>query len=173
MTEQDILNLIKSDPWMMGVLKTAENLNLKDWAIGAGFVRNKVWDYLHSYSNEKVDTPDVDLVYFDTDGSNQQEDEMLSKKLEAETGVKWEVVNEVYAHLWNNIPPYTSTEDAISQWPETATAIGVKMEGGELRLIAPCGIEDLVSLIVRPCPRFPGGLEQVTARAPRWKNTAK
>jgi hypothetical protein len=27
----------------------------------------------------------------------------------------WENVNEVYAHAWNNLAPFTSTEDALSQ----------------------------------------------------------
>ena len=32
---------------MMNVLNEANKLNLPDWVIGAGFLRNKVWDYLH------------------------------------------------------------------------------------------------------------------------------
>ena len=42
MTEKDILDLIKRDKWMMDVLRVAEKLNLPDWIIGAGFIRNKV-----------------------------------------------------------------------------------------------------------------------------------
>ena len=41
----------------------------------------------------------------------------------------------------NNLPPYKSTDDALSQWPETATGIGVKLESGELKLIATYGID--------------------------------
>jgi hypothetical protein len=51
MNEEVILKLIENDPWMMEVLMTASDANLPDWMIGAGFVRNKVWDYLHGYSN--------------------------------------------------------------------------------------------------------------------------
>jgi len=64
MTEQDIINLIKNDKWMMAVLKEADKLNLSDWMIGAGFLRNKVWDYLHNIKREIADTRDIDLVYF-------------------------------------------------------------------------------------------------------------
>src|SRR3989344_341827 len=42
MTEKDILDLIKIDKWMMDILRVAEKLNLPDWIIGAGFIRNKV-----------------------------------------------------------------------------------------------------------------------------------
>jgi len=76
------------------------------------------------------------------------------EKLKKETGIGWEVVNEAYAHKWNNLPPYKSTEDALSQWPETVTAIGVRLKNGKLKLVAPYGISDLVNLIIRPSPKF-------------------
>lgn len=154
MTEQDILNLINNDEWMMNVLRIAEKLDLPDWIIGTGFVRNKVWDYLHGYNKSGVDTADIDLVYYDPNGNVQKEDERLSEKLKKETGIDWEIVNQLYAHKWNNLPPYKSTEDALSQWPETATAIGIKLEKRKLKLVAPYGIDDLVNLVVRPSPRF-------------------
>ena len=170
MTEKDILILIEKDEWMMNILRIAEKLNLPDWVIGAGFVRNKVWDYLHGYIKKEVETNDIDLVYYDPNGNEQKADEKLSKKLRKETGIKWEIVNEAYAHKWNNLPPYKSTEDALSQWPETATGIGVKLECDKLKLIAPHGINDLKNLIIRPSPKFPDGLERVKKRAKekRW-----
>lgn len=169
MTEQDILNLIKSDLWMMGIINIAAEMKLPDWLIGAGFVRNKVWDHLHGYSKEKVDTNDIDFVYYDPNGNDQKADEELSDKLKNKTGINWEIVNEYYAHKWNNLPPYTSAEDAISTWPETVTAIGITLKKGNLKLIAPYGIEDLVNLIVRPSPRFDDGIERVTERVIKKK----
>lgn len=62
MTEQDILDLIMKDKWMMNIIHIASELDLPDWIIGAGFVRNKVWDYLSGNNKEAVDTRDVDLV---------------------------------------------------------------------------------------------------------------
>ncbi len=154
MTEQDILNLISKDKWMMKILHIAERLDLPDWVVGAGFVRNKVWDYLHGYNKPKVDTADIDLVYYAPNGNDQEADEKLSERLKEETGIEWEVVNEAYAHKWNNLPPYKSTYDALSQWPETVTAIGVRLKRGELKLIAPYGISDLVNFVIRPSPKF-------------------
>ena len=173
MTEKDLLNLIEKDEWMMNILHVAEKLNFPDWVIGAGFVRNKVWDYLHGYIKKEVETNDIDLVYYDPNGNDQKTDEELSQKLRKETGIKWEIVNEAYAHKWNNLPPYKSTEDALSQWPETATGIGVKLEGGKLKLIAPHGIDDLINLVVRPSPKFPDGMERVKERAEEKKWMAK
>jgi len=165
MNEEDILNLIKEDKWMMSVLKIAEKLNLLDWVIGAGFVRNKVWDHLHGFSNLKVDTPDVDLVYYNSKGNDKKTDEKLSQKLKEQTGINFEVINEFYAHTFNNISPYKSTADALSQWPETVTALGIKLEKGKLKLIAPYGVGDLVNLIIRPSPNFQGDQKIVKERA--------
>lgn len=170
MTEKDILNLIEKDERMMNILCIAEELNFPDWVIGAGFVRNKVWDYLHGYVKKEVETNDIDLVYYDLNGNDQITDEELSQKLRIETGIKWEIVNEAYAHKWNMCDPYESIEDALSQWPETATGVGIKLESGKLKLIAPHGIADLINLIVRPSSKFPDGLERVKERVKekRW-----
>ncbi|MDQ5969289.1 MAG: uncharacterized protein QG579_446 [Patescibacteria group bacterium] len=170
MTGEDIINLIKRDKKMMSIIFRASDLGLKDWFIGAGFVRNKVWDYLHGIEKEGVETHDIDLVYFDPNGNNEYADDKLSQQLKVETGIDWELVNQSYAHVWKNLPPYTSTEDAITYWPETATCIGVTLdEKKELKLIAPYGIDDLVNLRIRMTPKFPEGVERVKERVKNKK----
>lgn len=168
LTEEDILRIIAEDERMMGILRTAEELHFSDWLIGAGFVRNKVWDHLHGRSGGA--STDIDLVYFDPNGKDQKADEELSERISKETGLVWEIVNEAYAHTWNGVPPYTSTEDAIAHWPETATAVGVRLRDGELALVAPYGIADLMNLTVRPSPLLPDGIELVRQRMAqkRW-----
>jgi hypothetical protein len=40
-------------------------------------------------------------------------------------------------------------------WPETATAVGVRLDRrGEIEVAAPLGLDDLFGLIVRPTRRF-------------------
>jgi len=155
---------------MMDVINKAEKLGLNDWVIGAGFVRNKVWDYLHNIESQKTD---VDLVYFDPNGNNEKEDEILTERLKKETGINWEIVNEYYAHFWNNFNPFKSTEDAISTWCETATGVGVTIKDGELILVSPHGINDLVNLILRPSPAFINKINFVKERIEKknWLKT--
>lgn len=170
MTEEEILDLIKSDEWMMEAISIASTLKLKDWVIGAGFVRNKVWDHLSGNEKKGVDTPDVDLVYYDPEGNDEEADEKVSKELSDRTGFNWEIVNEYYAHKWNNLAPYKSTEDAISQWPETVTAIGVTFdESGGFCLVAPYGIDDLNNFIVRPTPTFLNKIDILKDRVQKKK----
>jgi hypothetical protein len=58
-------------------------------------------------------------------------------------------------HLRNNHPKYSNTENAISYWPETATAIAVRLNSKNIvEILAPYGLNDLFNLIVKPTPNF-------------------
>lgn len=159
-TEQDILKVIHSDQWMMEIIGTAASLGLKDWWVCAGFVRSKIWDTVHGYTERTV-LSDIDVIFHD----ERLRDELEEKKLEAvllklQAGIPWSVKNQARMHLVNNIPPYESSIDAISKFPETSTALGVTMEeGGKLRLIAPHGIHDAVNLQIKPTPFFKSSKE--------------
>lgn len=161
MKQKDIIDLITQDDWMMEILRTTKKLGLSDWWIGAGFVRSKVWDHLHGYE-KRTPIPDIDVIYFDkTDFS---EDEMSKdttlKEIEYEKllvkmmpGINWSVTNQARIHLFHNHPPYKSASEGLSNWVETATCIGVKLnEKNELVITAPHGAHDLVNLILRPTP---------------------
>jgi uncharacterized protein len=159
MTEQDIIQIIKNDEWMMNVLTEANKLNLPDWIIGAGFLRNKVWDYLHDIKRDVADTHDIDLVYFDNVNIDEEKDRKLSQSMNGVLGLDWEIVNQAYTHKWHNRDvPYTNTTEGLSEWVETPTCVGVTLINGELKIIAPHGIDDLVNLIVRPTPSNTGDL---------------
>ncbi len=69
-------------------------------------------------------------------------------------GLKWSVTNQARMHLFHKTTPYKNSTDALSDWAETATCIGVRLEKGKLILLAPHGIEDLVSLTARPNPLY-------------------
>ena len=171
MTEKDILNLIAQDAWMMKVLHTAQSLNLPDWMIGAGFVRNKVWDHLHGFIKEKPDIADIDLIYFDERHVNKTADLNLSKEMEEKTSFPWEITNQAYTHTWHNRGPYKDTTDALADWVETATCVAVSLTpDGELKLYAPHGIYDLTNLIVRrndTCSDAASYEHRVTSK--KWK----
>lgn len=145
--------MVEHDVWMMRVLAKASMLELPDWVIGAGFLRNKVWDALHGIQREVADAGDIDLVYFDDTNVSEEQDMRLSKSMKGVLGLDWEIVNQAYTHKWHNrAVPYINTAEGLSEWVETATCVGVTLEHGELKLIAPHGIDDLVSLVVRPTP---------------------
>lgn len=159
MNEKDIIDLVKNDNWMMSVLKEAEKLKLPNWIIGAGFVRNKVWDYLHGIKREIADTSDIDLIYFDIENQNKLKDDLISESMKGKLGLSWEIKNQAYMHVKHNREPYKDIEEALSEWVETATCVAITLENGKPKLIAPHGIDDLVNLIVRPVPVFKNNKE--------------
>lgn len=154
-TEQDIVRLIENDEWMMNVLQIAKSLELPDWWICAGFIRSKIWDTLHNYE-AKTTMPDVDVIYYDSLHKDEIYEQSLETKLmNMDATIPWSVKNQARMHVVNNMPPYSSSVDAISKFPETATSLGVTLnEKSNVILTAPCGIEDVLSLQVRPTAHF-------------------
>lgn len=153
-TEQEIIALIEDDKWMMDLLRVAERLNLPDWWICAGFVRSKIWDTLHGY-DRRTPLADIDVIYFDPHCLDEGEEKRLEQQLIAwKPGIPWSVKNQARMHKINNLPPYKSAEDGIANFPETVTALGVKLGADGLILTAPHGIEDVIQMQVRPVPVF-------------------
>ena len=173
MTEQEIINLIKGDSWMMEVLKAVKSLNLPDSWVGGGFIRSKVWDHLHDYKTP-TPLPDIDVIYFDkndfTKAEMQSESTRMEKKYEVEltsliSGPNWSVTNQARMHVFHNCQPYKNCEDALKDWVETATCIATRLNGsGELELIAPWGTEDLVNCILRPANSSPERINEFHRR---------
>ncbi|PFM06041.1 hypothetical protein COC45_13015 [Bacillus cereus] len=161
-TEQDIVRLIENDEWMMNVLQMAKSLELPDWWICAGFVRSKIWDTLHNYE-ARTAMPDVDVIYYDSLHKDEIYEQSLETKLiNIDATIPWSVKNQARMHVVNNMPPYSSSVDAISKFPETATALGVTLdELNNVILTAPCGIEDLLSLQVKPTAHFLESKERI------------
>lgn len=150
---RDVVRLIESDPGAMGILRAAAGLGLPDWWIGAGFVRNRVWDAIGNLP--ALPERDVDVAYFDPDKLDRREDERAEAQAAAALpGVPWEIRNQARMHLRNGVHPYASTLDAISRWPETATCVAVTLQGDSVRLAACHGLADLVGMVVRPSPAF-------------------
>ena len=153
--EQDLVHFLKQDAELIKLLHAVASLDLPDWWICAGYIRAKVWDHLHGYETSTT-TDDVDVIYFDPN----QLDEAAEKELEQRLlrlipDVPWSVKNQARMHHVNHLPPYTSSVDALAHFPETVTAIGVRLDSNdEPILAAPYGIQDLLTLQVRPTPHF-------------------
>ena len=140
------------------ILERAPQLRLHSWYLGAGGVTQTVWNVLHGFEPTRG-IKDYDLVYFDGDDQSAAGEEVAESRatqLFGDLDVKLDVTNEARVHLWyperfgRSIPPYRSTEHAISTWPTTASSIGVSSDNGEFVVCAPFGLSDLYAMVVRP-----------------------
>lgn len=151
--QRQLEHIIFTDHQRRAALNTVKALNLPDWAIGAGFVRNAVWDHLHEFA---VPTPlnDVDVLYFnpgDIDPKREQEaEEALAEIMPS---LPWSVRNQARMHLRNGDAPYTSTRNAMSHWLEICTCVGVRIASeGQFEILAPHGLGDLFAMRISPTP---------------------
>ena len=147
--------LLMSDPLRRQILETVATLNLPDCWIGAGFVRDAVWDSLHGYDVVELNG-DVDVIWYDVALSRSEIDRVFEQQLSDKVpGLLWSVKNQARMHLRNNDAPYSSAAEAMRHWPETATAVAARLDSfGEVEINAPLGLEDLFALVLRPTPRF-------------------
>lgn len=170
--EQQLEELIRENGQLMEDLRRVRELNLPDCFIAAGYIRGDVWDRLHGYEHRSIHT-DIDVIFYDQTDTSEERETALERYLISTTGNdKWSFKNQARMHIRNGNPPYLSTEDATSWWPETATAVGARLDAqDELHMIAPYGLDDLFHMIVRRSPRFNDKeyyLSRVTAK--NWKD---
>lgn len=148
---QQTNTIIQADTWMLNCLRAVQSLQLDDWFIGAGFVRNKIWDVLHGYC-DRTSLNDVDVVYFNGACLDKAADIELEQKLLAVMpDVPWSVTNLARIHLKYEQAPFDNSAHAIAYWPELPTCVGVSLNADQqLIYTAPWGLEPIFSLQVKP-----------------------
>lgn len=152
--QKSLQKILSTDPVRMKVLDAVRALELNDGWIGAGFVRDAVWDQLHEYGPSPV-SGDVDIVWFDSEHCSPEHDRYLEDRLRQQVpSLDWSVKNQARMHKRNGDHPYTSTRNALLHWPETATAVAVRLGKKGLNICAPYGLSDLFELRLRPTPAF-------------------
>ncbi|MDP5146801.1 nucleotidyltransferase family protein [Shewanella sp. ULN5] len=100
-------------------------LNIKDWAIAAGFVRNLVWDKLHGFATSALN--DIDVIYFCASDLSEHTERLIQQLLNDILALNWSVKNQARMHIRNGDAPYLCCLDAMEYWPEKQTAVAVKL----------------------------------------------
>jgi uncharacterized protein len=143
----------------MDALVAAREVSAPGWAIGAGAVRTAVWDRLHGFEGPPQ-LADVDLAFFDPDDLTPERERAVERELRAASpALEWDAKNQARVHLWYprrfgyEVPPLASTAEAVATWPETATAVALKLTDEDRLLIeAPLGLDDLLGMVHRRNP---------------------
>lgn len=156
----------------MKILSDVRDLNLPDCFVGAGAIRNTVFDVLHHYKT-RTKLNDVDVAYYDI---KRHDDKLLSKVLtEKNPNYCFEVVNQAYVHEFNDRLPAKSTSDALSYWVENVTCIGVRLEkDNSITITDPNNnaLESIFNLTVKPALKDANNLSRYKKRMKEksWQN---
>jgi uncharacterized protein len=172
----ELVGLVLGTEWLRNLLGLVALLELPDCWIGAGAVRDLVWDTRFGNGFDPARIEDVDVVFFDPDDLSAIYEEEIERKLSREEpSVKWDVKNQARVHVWfeskfgRPLEPLTSTAAGVATWPETATAVAVRLspdpglditgldvaghdvefEVAGLQILAPFGLDDLLNGIWR------------------------
>jgi hypothetical protein len=150
-----LVAIARATPWFMQALAQVRSLRLHTWCVGAGAVRNLVWDALHESATASA-LADINVAHFDADDLSAELQLQLQSMAPA---TPWEVTNQAGVHLWfeehfgHAVAPLRSLEEAVASWPEYATAVGLRLDDDDrLHVIAPYGLEDLFAMVVRRIP---------------------
>jgi hypothetical protein len=159
--ERRLEALIRCSPWLMDVLATVRAVDPPQWWVGGGVLRDLVWDGLAG-GFEPHRVRDVDVAFFDPADLSPERDREVDRALRAVSpAVPWEATNQAAVHTWYgrrfgfDVPALLSSADGVATWPETATAVAVRLRAGDdLEFTAvPGGIADLVNGVCRRNPR--------------------
>lgn len=151
--QQDLINCISNNPELMTILTIVEELHLPQACLCAGTIRSTIWNHLSTKKNHLSN--DLDIIFFAPDVSYESTLLIQDQLQKMYPFYQWELRNQCDMHRHNpNTLPYRSVEDAISKFPETCTAIGIRMKNETLELIAPYGISDLIHFKVVPTPYY-------------------
>jgi hypothetical protein len=122
----------------------------------AGVIRNLIWSIAHD-QHYALSQTEIDVIFYDVEDESGFEQQHLAEILKQQFPENdWDVVNQAWVHQWYttengaSIPPLQSIQHALSLWPETATAVAVRLlENNALEIIAPFGLDDLFELKLR------------------------
>ncbi len=157
---EQLERLIRGSAWFVEVLNAARDCDPPDWWIGAGVLRDLVWDELHG-GFDPANVKDVDLAFFDTSDLSPDRDAGVEVALQRRLPtVPWEARNQAAVHTWYRrrfgfaVEPLKSSADGVATWPETATSVAVRLDANDdLQVTASCGLEDLLNGVCRRNPR--------------------
>jgi hypothetical protein len=156
--EARLMRIVLATPWLMRALTIVRDVGIPDGYIAAGAIRDTVWDAVVEH-REDGRSSDVDVIYFDAFDAGRDWPQVLAHQA---PGIRWEVTNQATVHCWQSrvlgrpVRAYPSVAAAVRVWPETATAVAVRLLCDEqVEIVAPCGLVDLFKGIIRRNPATP------------------
>lgn len=158
---QQFVALLQASPWMMRVLATVRDSKLPEAWVGAGTIRDLVWGTLYGHGFDPATVHDIDVAFYDPARLDWERNDAATALLAAMWPEQpWEARNQAGIHTWfhhrfggDPVAPVVSITEAVATWPETATAVAVRLDHtGTIEVCAPHGLDDLLAGIWRRNP---------------------
>lgn len=153
-------SLILKHSVIMSILKRLCSVEPSAY-IAAGIIRNTVWAYLHGVEYN-LNATEIDVIFHDDlEQAQHRSNDIITAMSEQFPQMQWDVTNQATVHHWYRkdngecIAPLQSIEHALSIWPETATAVAVRLMPydesiqDQLEIVSPFGLSDLFELRLR------------------------
>ena len=156
--ETELAGIVAGSPWFTGILRVVRDSGLPDAWVGAGALRDLVWGVRFGGGFRPAGVRDVDVAFLHPGDQSRERDGTAAELLAASRpDVCWDATNQAAVHLWYPeffgtapVAPLTSVADGVATWPETATAVAVRLDDRDgLLVCAPHGLDDLLDGVWR------------------------
>lgn len=172
MNEARFIELALTNGVNREILERLPELGLEDAWLVSGSLFQTVWNGLTGRA-PGYGIKDYDIFYFDPDTSWEAEDEEIRRAVERfdDLGVEIELRNQARVHLWYEekfglaYPPLRSSCQGIDRFLTPACMVGLQ---ADMTLYAPCGLDDIENMIIRPNPVPNFNAERYEEKARRW-----
>jgi hypothetical protein len=176
----EFLRLVVLNPTLRQIVDRIASLELPDTWMAGGCLFQSVWNILAGEDPTRA-IKDYDLFYFDSQDCTKESEERANFRaatLFADLGCKVDVRNQASVHLWyaqefgvHGYPHLQKSTDGIDNFLAVCCMVGVgKTRAGGIDLYAPLGVEDVLSMTMRPNPWFPGApRDSYERKADRWR----
>jgi hypothetical protein len=150
-------SIMSSSPAIRTILDRWAAVGLPDCWLSGSAIAQTAWNAAFGFPPDHG-LADIDLVYFDANDLSKEEEDRQAARLRAtfpDVALKIDAKNEARVHLWYEakfgypIEPYRSSEHAISTFPTTAGAVGIRPAPNGLEILSPFGLTDLFDGVVR------------------------
>ncbi|WP_233625314.1 nucleotidyltransferase family protein [Actinoplanes sp. ATCC 53533] len=135
----ELTEIIGECDWFVSVLTAVRAAGLPSAWTGAGVLRDLVWGRRYGDGFAPGQVRDVDVAFFDPEDLSRRRDAEATTVLrEILPDVVWEATNQAAVHTWYSeffggppVAPLRSTAEGVATWPETATAVAVRLVAAE------------------------------------------
>jgi hypothetical protein len=152
-------SIIRSDPDLIRLLECLREAALPQWRLVSGCLYQTVWNVL-THRPRGTGIQDFDVIYFDAGDLSWEAEDAVIRRVTSPGPLQ--IRNQARVHLWYEqhfgapYAPLTTADEALTRYPATVQAVGVRMEdNGRLDIVAPFGLDDLFAMVMRPNPAFP------------------